>query len=710
MKKLLAVITLLLLIPSGYAFAQGIIIPDERVPDRRLPVPTVKSQSVEVEIKDGVAVTKVDQVFHNGYSRDIEGTYIFPLPPGATVSDFAMWIGDQRVKGELLDRDQAAQIYHDIVRRMKDPALLELVGYDLFKAHVFPIPANGDKRIQLSYNQTLTITGGLANYTYPLKGRGEAYSKPIQSFSVSVKISSSIPITSIYSPTHKVEVVDKGEREATVGLESKDFVPETDFQLYYTLSDKEFGLSFAAYREAGVEEGYFMMMVAPRTGLERRQVASKDVVFVLDTSGSMMDDDKIGQAVRALKFGIRSLNSGDRFGLITFATDVRPFRDNLLPADKENLDAALAHLEKVGATGATDIYDAIRLAMKMVGEGERPRYIVFLTDGLPTAVERDPAVIIKKTEEWAPKGVRVFTFGLGFDVNTHLLDKLSGNHGGVGEYIKPKEDMELKLSQFFEKITFPVLTDLELKIEGLKAVDIYPRRLPDLFRGSQLVIFGRFSGSGAGKAALSGNIGDKAQTFDYTIDTREAQGGEFIAQLWATRKVGFLLDEIRLHGESKELKDEVIALAKKFGLVTPYTSYLVTEPHADIPGVVQPAPQERLRDQEQAAVTVAAPKAESGADAVGYSRRLSEMKSEETADLDQTLPVRRVADKTFNFKDGYWVDSEFEEDMQTVEVLFDSDEYYDLLTKDKRMSKWLALGDKLIVVLDKTAYKIVPEE
>lgn len=710
MRKVLIFTSAFLLILSGIVVAQGVIIPEERRPQPRpIPLPRVKSQSVQVEIKDGVAITTVDQVFHNEFNRDIEGTYIFPLPPGATVSDFAMWIGGQKVKGELLSSEQAAKIYHDIVRRMKDPALLEWAGYDLFKAHVYPIPANGDKRIQLSYNAALTVTSGMANYAYPLKGRTKAYGKPIESFSMSIKISSSIPITSVYSPTHKVEVIKKGANEATVGMETKDFVADTDFQLYYVLSDKEFGLSYAAYKEAGIEEGYFMMLIAPRTGIERRQVAAKDVVFVLDTSGSMMDDDKIGQAIKALKFGIRSLNSEDRFGLLTFATDVRQFREKLITASKENVEAAIAHLDKLSASGATNIYDAMRTSLKMISEDGRPRYLVFLTDGKPTAVERDPAVIIKKTGEWAPKGVRIFTFGVGFDVNTHLLDKLSGNQAGVSEYIKPKEEMELKLGQFFEKITYPVLTDLKLEIEGLRTFDIYPRRLPDLFKGSQLVLFGRYTGDVRGTALLSGKVGSKAQMFEYTIDTREAKGGEFIARLWATRKVGFLLDEIRLHGESKELKDEVVRLAKKFGLVTPYTSYLVTEPGYDRPARVRGEAADQMPDNERR-VMAAAPAAETGKDAVKYSTRLRDMKEEETTAVDETLPVRRVSGKTFDYKDGFWVDSEFQEGMQLVTIKFNSDEYFDLLKKDERMSKWLALGEKIIIVLDNVAYKVIPEE
>jgi Ca-activated chloride channel family protein len=698
---------------SSTVIAQGIIIPDDRRPGppEMIPLPRVKSQSVKVEIRDGAAVTTVDQVFFNDYSRPIEGTYIFPLPQGATVSEFAMWIGGQKVKGELLDREEAARIYRDIVRRMKDPALLELANYNLFKASIFPIDAHGEKRIELRYSETLKANGGLVDYTYPLKGRGKTYLTPIESFSLAVSIASGIPITSVYSPTHKVEVNRKDDRTASVGFEKTGFVPESDFQLYYTLSDKEFGLSLAVYNEAGIDQGYLMMLIAPRTEIEREQAAPKDVIFVLDTSGSMQDDDKIKQAVSTLKFGLKTLGERDRFGLISFATEVRPFREKLLPATEANVNAAISFLDGVSATGATNIYDSLHTALQMASGGDRPAYIVFLTDGLPTHVERDPAVIIKKAQEWAPKGVRVFTWGVGYDVDTRLLDSLSADHGGVSEYIKPAEEMELKLGQFFEKITFPVLTDLQLKIDGIEVSDLYPRVLPDLFRGSQLVLFGRFKGSGSATALLSGKVGEKSRSFTYTIDTREASGGDFIPQLWATRKVGFLLDEIRLHGEEKELKDEVIRLAKQYGLVTPYTSYLVTEPGFDRPDDLRPRPTADvvLRGEERRVMSEA-PEQASGKKAVNYSQELRKMKEGELAGSGGELPIRRVADKTFNYSDGFWVDSEYEEGMRFIEITANSDEYFDLLSLDTRMAEWLSLGDKVVIVHGGVAYRIVPQQ
>lgn len=702
---------LVLAVCASTVFAQGIIVPDERpnLP-RMIPLPVVKSQAVEVRIEGAAAVTTVDQVFLNRWTAPVEGVYLFPLPPGAMVSEFYLWIEGRKVKGELLAKEEAARIYRDIVRRMQDPALLEWSEFNLFKASVFPIPANGERRIEMKYTQTLPANGGLYHYLYPLKGRGKTYLQPIESFSLAVKLRAPQPIASVYSPTHIVDIQRGGEREASIGLEMKNYTPENDFQLYFGLSDKEFGLSFASWREVGEADGYFMLLLAPRLGLERQRATAKDIVFVLDTSGSMLDDDKIGQALRALTFGLATLRPDDRFGLITFATEVRPFRDQLVPAAPANVEAAKNFLKDASATGATNINDALKTALAMIGGGERPRYVIFLTDGLPTHVERDPGVIIKRAGEWAPPGVRIFNWGVGYDVDTRLLDTIATNHGGASEYVKPREDMELKLGTFFEKISHPVLTGLSLSIEGLNTKDRYPVKLPDLFKGSQITLFGRYSGSGSGSAVLTGTIDGERRTFRYPIQAQPLEKGDFIAQLWATRKVGFLLDEIRLHGENAELKDEVIRLAKKYGLVTPYTSYLVTEPEMDLPRP-QPMPADNNQPgrppRELFEARAEAPASTSGKEAVQYSTAVKKLKDEETAAGGSSAAVKRIAGKTFVWTGGEWRDDSFTEKLKVTEVTFNSDAWFALLKKDPNMSKWLALGSRVLVVHQGVAWRVV---
>ena len=227
---------------SGILFGDGFVIPNPH-PGENIPPLTVKYHRVTVDIVDQAAVTSIDQVFINNHHREIEGTYIFPLPAGASISEFSMYIGGKKVEGEILDKNRARRIYEDIVRRMKDPALLEYVGRNMFRARVYPIPAKGEKRIQISYSEIVKSEANLVHYVYPLNT--ERFSlHPIEQVSISVRVSSKIPISSIYSPSHKVSVRKEGEKTARVSFEASNVKPDTDFSLYYSLSGDEIGLSF----------------------------------------------------------------------------------------------------------------------------------------------------------------------------------------------------------------------------------------------------------------------------------------------------------------------------------------------------------------------------------------------------------------------------------------------------------------------------------
>lgn len=739
MKKQILLAALLLSFAIS-AFSQGIIVPrDNRSGLQPL---KVSSQVVDVSVRSNVAITEVEQVFLNSNSMVMEGTYIFPVPKGASVTEFYLWIDGKKVKGELLEKENAAKIYRDIVNRMKDPALLELSDFNIFKASIFPIPPGGERKIALKFSQALEMNSNLLAYDYPLRTRSSTLREPIGKFIFTMKIESAIPVLNAYSPTHNMEVQRKNDRNITLGFEKDKYLPETDLQVYLSLSKEDVGLSFASFKELSADDGYFMMMLSPKVDMAEKRTAAKDVIFVLDTSGSMMDNGKITQAVNALKFGVMSLNEKDRFGLITYATTVNPFRDELLPASEENKLAVVKHLGNVSATGATNIHDALKTGFAMFSDSSRPRYLIFLTDGLPTAVERDPKIIAQRAREWSKDGIRLFSWGVGFDVNAVLLDTLARDHKGASEYVKPQEEMELKMSHFFEKIAFPVMTDLSLKFEGITVQDYYPLQLPDLFKGSNLVLFGRFQGDEKGKVILKGRIGDKKVEFSQKIAKNRIEDGQFVANLWATRKVGFLLEEIRINGENKEIKDEVIRIAKKYGIVTPYTSYLVTEPAADeqtnVAGGVRrnsqnavggvgrrPQPKEA---EETTTITGEAPlvrdykyelspetgemekkrisSTTTGKDAVDTSKQLQEAKEADKLDFNAESNTRKIGEKTFLLKEGVWTDSLYTKELKTKEIQFGSDEYFQLIKKNKMMAKWLALGDKVIIVLDKVAFII----
>jgi Ca-activated chloride channel family protein len=575
MKTLLITALTLFAISVPAAFASGVLVPK----DKSLPPLAIKHQRVEIDVQDGVANAKIEQVFQNSVSRDLEAVFVFPLPKGAAVSDFAMHINGKRMSGEIVGKDQARGIYQDIVRRMKDPGLLEHLGNDMFKVSVYPIKAHGELRIEISYSQPLEYDGGLYKLVYPLK-TGEKASQTLEDFTVGVRLSSTVALKNIYSPSHKVGINRKGDHHATIGFEEDRSTLDRDFVLYYGVSKKAFGLNMLTYAESK-KDGYFMMMISPDVTADDDQRVERDVVFVMDTSGSMRGE-KIEQAREALKYCVGKLADGDRFNVVRFSTDVELFDEELLEVNKKNRKEALEFVSELRAGGGTAISEALETSLGLQ-KGKRPFTVVFLTDGKPTIGESDPEKILESVGKLADaERIRLFVFGVGENLNTHLLDRISGENGGTSQYIRGEEKIDQKVASFYNKISFPMLSHPSIEVDGVKVRDLHPRNLPDLFAGEQITLFGRYVGNGDHAVRLSGEVNGEKREFVYECSLpKKSIGSDFIPRLWATRRVGFLLDEIRLRGENGELRDEVVALSSEFGIVTPYTSYLVLESKGD---------------------------------------------------------------------------------------------------------------------------------
>ncbi|MGZ5498462.1 MAG: VIT and vWA domain-containing protein, partial [Candidatus Aminicenantales bacterium] len=529
--------------------ADGFIIPNPR-PGQDIPPLSVKYHHVKVEIVDQVAKTSVDQVFINHFGRDIEGTYIFPVPEGASVSDFAMFIGNERVQGEILDSREARRIYEDIVRRMRDPGLLEYMGRNLFRARVYPIPANGEKRVQISYTEVLKSENGLVKYLYPLNT--EKFSRdPLTDVSISVRVESRVPIVNIYSPSHRVSVRKDGQGLARVGYEDKDVRPDKDFLLYYSLSKDDIGLSLMNWE--GPEGSFFMLLASPRFAAPGERIVAKNVVLVLDSSGSM-SGAKIAQAKEAARFILNHLDRRDEFTVIDFDEGVTAFSEGLLPATGDNVGRALKFVDAIEDSGGTNINDALLGALSRMRDGERPSYVLFLTDGLPTVGTTETVDILRNLAKGNERRSRIFVFGVGDDVNTELLDRIASDHRGASVYIGESENLEAALSSFYEKISSPLLADLAVEFKGIETSQVYPRVLPDLFKGSQLVLVGKYSGDGPVSVVMTGKAGREGKRF--VLESRPLTGSDkfsFLPRLWATRRIGYLLEEIRLQGQNKEL-------------------------------------------------------------------------------------------------------------------------------------------------------------
>ncbi len=703
----------------------------------------LRSHRVTVEIDNQVATTRIEQVFFNDSSVMAEGNYIFPLPVGAAVSDLVMWVNGQPVEAQILDADQARAIYDQIVRQMRDPALLEYVGAGAIQASVFPIQPNSEVKIEIEYGQLLTIENGLVKYEYPLR-TDQFTRRPVENMSISVHVLSNDEIGAIYSPTHPVAISRTGLNEFRAGYEASYIHADTDFSLYYGIASEDISANLLTYRESANEDGFFTLMLTPPFEVSADRVIPKDVIIVLDQSGSMYGD-KWTQAQAAVKFVLSSLYPEDRFNVIAFSTGLRIYANELAACVRGGWRGKLDR--RVGSPGrhgyqrradASDGYGRSRtlhrdpVPDRWAGDGRRSRDIRHFAECPGRGANRN---------------ARIFTFGVGDDVDTFLLDQLVQIFRGAGSYVRPTEQIDEEVTSLYNKISAPVLTNISVDFGDMVAEDMYPAApLPDLFAGTQLIIVGRYRGDGTTTIRLTGELNGEPKEYRYEVSFPENAGGEvFIPRLWATRKIGALLNAIRLNGENPELVDSIVRLSIRYGIITPYTSFLIQEQDIFTQTGVEEAQHSFSTTTEsdfaassgQAAVNAAEssagmaqaeapiqpsvpPAAMDGAGGEGGYVVGAPQVGQGAASADDEYapntsagrqPVQYAGDRAFVYRDGAWVDTAYNADEMTpTKVTFLSDEYFDLLALDPVVGEFLALGDHVLFVWDGQAYEVVPEE
>jgi Ca-activated chloride channel family protein len=697
------------------ANAQGIIVrPDFQPVDLEL-----RQHRVNADIQERIAVVTVEHEFYNPSSATVEGTFLFPLPQNAQVSRFSMNVDGKEMLGELLTADEARRIYEDIVRKSLDPALLEMADYRTFRARIFPIPPRATRRLTLRYDATLPSEGKTVTFQYPMqgsfsyRGAGAPIPPPLpplpperdqrrepdrvrsQQSAIRVQINTATAVKNIYSPSHRVEVQQQSDRRANVEYEANNAIDGRDFLLYYSLDPNEIGATLLTHRPYMDKSGYFMLLISPQVNPEATPAQGKDLVFVLDVSGSMAGE-KIQQAKAALRYCLQRIGNRDRFGLVTFSSEARKFRETL--AGIEAREEALYYVDRLEATGGTNINEALLAAVELLRNGQNDHsMIVFLTDGLPSTGVQDEGEIRRNVKNANRNGIRVFSFGVGFDVNTRLLDGLAKENNAFSDYISPQENIEERVSTFYEKVRYPVMSNIEYSFRGVETHVLSPQRLPDLFKGGQIILAGRYREGGSATLVLRGQVGSERQALQYDFSfPRQERERDFVARLWATRRVGDLLDEIRLQGENSELKNEVIALAKEFGLVTPYTSYLVKEEEtltlresSPLRNMPQPAAMPAMDAMNQA----------SGAGAVQMSKSIHAMKSAEVVIAAESKKVGLVAVNGTTMcqqADGSWRDTEYKTGTATIKLAFASEAYFNFLRVFPEAREFYKFGNKII--------------
>ena len=703
-----AAAALLVTVVTPSLFAQGWIDPIRPMPNGR--VERLRS-TVQVTVTGRIARVTVEEWFRNNGPVMDEGMYHFPLPGEAVFSSYSLWQGDQELRGEAMDANQARSIYEAIVRQKRDPALIELAGQGLIRARVFPINPGETRKITLKYSQVMDRAGDAWRFRY-LGDRGRQ-SAP-RSFRMDVD--SAGRFGEPFSPTHQVRVTRTGNRlEVTLG----DGAGSGDFELLLPLVRGLVGLSLVPHHPVG-EDGYFMLLLAPGAAADAAALR-RDVVAVIDVSGSM-SGEKMSQAKTALVQLLGTLREQDRFRLVAFSSGVRRYAQGWTSASAAARREAGDWIRSLEAEGGTNIAGALTEAFAEAPAEPALGVVVFLTDGQASTGETDPERIAERADQGRGR-FRVFSFGIGDDVNTFLLDRLTERARGVTEYIRPGENIERAVGSLAAKVASPVLTDLAITAgAGVELYDAQPGGggMPDLFAGDELVVFGRYRGprSGDWSVTVRGRRNGRAEEFTTSVVERESGDARHIEQLWAARKVGALSREIRLRGQNREVIEELKQIALRYGILTEYTAYLVQEPNV----VARRAAEER-----SFAAPAAAPRDQAGAGAVAKSAqdgRMSEAANLQAAtataqgrvdarELDEMRrarsginPTQRVGGRLFIMRDSVWTDLGHGESQQVVTVAPYSEAYFALLRALPDLAASFALEPAVLVAGRHASIKI----
>lgn len=681
------------------ARAQGWVeIENPRQPGLATTVTRISSQ-VRTTIEGRVAKFEVEEQFRNTGGTLAEGSYLYPLPGEAVFQNFSLWMGNQEVRGEMMNAEQARGVYETIVRKLRDPALLTLAGHGLVRAQVFPIQPGETRKVVLRYTQLLDRSGDALRLRYATGQRGSS------SLSFRLAVSRPDDYGVPFSPTHHLNTQRVNDRlEITLDPDASG-----DLELFLPLRQGLVGTSVVSHAPVG-EDGYFMLLLSPPQ-TEQTAVVPRDLSFVIDVSGSM-SGEKLDQAKAALLQALGTLRPEDRFRLIAFSNWVRPFREGFTAATPGNLQAARDFVNQLVAEGGTNIAGALDAVLGATVSEERLPIILFLTDGLPSVGEQAPDRIAANASARIGRA-RIFTVGLGHDVNTYLLDRLAREGHGTAEYVAPGANVEVAIGSLVGKIRRPALVNLRIASAPVDLRDNYPATLPDLFYGEELVVFGRYRGHGAGQVVVEGERNGRRERFTATADFPETENSnDFVPRLWASRRIGELTRQIRLEGASQNLIDQVRELGLRYGILTEYTSYLVQEPTL----AVRPEMREdQLRGGPAAAPAQTGMKAfESAktssqlsgttnlaaADAIA-DRRLNELESK-----DSGVPLRRVGGRLFAQRGTVWTDAAHRDSLPVVTVAPFSDAYFALARALPEVVACLAAGDEVLIAGKKVSIKI----
>lgn len=568
----IAAVTLCFLCAFGTPAFAGVLLP------RNAPLKPLKvhREETNIEVANQVMQATLDQVFANQGSTDLEATYLFKAPRGMAVSGFATWVAGKKIESRVQEKQEAKQTYETAKRNGAAAALLSFDKKGYFAMKVARIAAGKMRRTQLRYEGILDYRSGRIDVQIPLRV-ADLPSVEKGSFAINIDIKDTKEITEVHSDTLPVKALKISPHHWRISYVSSNQKEQDDLRLYYKVRSRDIGLTFLTHRKSK-EDGYFLVLAAPQELTTQHDIVKKDVVFIFDVSGSMQGE-KVQQARAALKQCLSNMNPNDRFGIVAFSDAINPLHHQLQPVNALNVAKAETFVNGLEANGGTNIHDALLSGLKLFSQSDRPQVIVFLTDGQATVGVQNVGQILDAVKVRNTKRTRIFTFGVGNDVNRPFLERLGKGHRGSVDFIAGGTVLKQAVGAFYAKISRPVLSDLALAFGNVTTVMNYPNVLPDLYKGSQLLLVGRYRGSGNQNAALNGMLNKTKKSYAFTaLFPEESDKNAFLPRLWARRRISYLLSQMRMYGEAQEARAEVIRLAKRYHIATRYTSMVSTAP------------------------------------------------------------------------------------------------------------------------------------
>lgn len=659
---------------------------------------------------DRVLRYEVTETFVNRGGGLGEADYIFPLPKGAAFQDLKLSINGELVSGETMSADRARGIYEEIVRQQRDPALVEWMGYGMLRARIFPIAPGEEKKVVVRFQMVAEREGDALRVDYfqgknnsqGFTGRVGARDEAVERGSFTLTYPLAGNYGRAYSPTHSLSASERGgKREVRARGNASEIT-----LLIPVRSSAEPAISVLSHAPRN-EDGFALITLSPPQVATR--VTARDVTLVLDVSGSM-SGVKIRQARAAGKQLLATLKPADRFRLISFATDVDLFRDEFVRATPENVAAGSRYLESLDASGSTNISGALDAALEGEASSARLGLVLFVTDGEPTVGERNPDAIASRVAKLR-RNRRIFSFGVGADLNAALVERLAVEGRGTAHFVRPDESVERAVSIVASRLSSPVVTDVRVSADGVRFIKQYPSGGSDVFAGQDFVMLTRYSGGGGGHIRIQGTTADGPVSWITRVAfARDSRENSFVARLWATQRVGYLSAEKRRNGGSSEIDDEIRELGEKYSIPTEFTSYLVLEPGMQLQSTGRGA----VMDGRATSVSAPPPVARNerafeSARAAAEQRAVTNLAAADEADLAKSDNLKRVGARTFALRGETWVDTRVTSSLKTTKVRAFSDAYFRIIEAIPELREAFALGNRVRIAGKSIAIEIGDE-